>query len=82
MQDGGIELSVLQGQQDLEQRDQAAGALGVPQLRLERAQPQRALARALPDAPEHGHLHRVAEQRSGGVHLEQVDVLGREAGRD
>ena len=65
----------------LDDAGDAGGGLGVADVGLDRAEPQRAVVAVLAVGGEQGlGLDRVAERGAGAVGLDRVDVAGREAG--
>jgi hypothetical protein len=79
---GPRQQPVLQGQHHLDQSGGSGGLLGVTDVRLHRAQPQRtALRPVLPVGRQQGlGLDRVAQRRPGAVCLDRVDIGGTHPG--
>ena len=81
--DGGGDDAVVEGHHRLEHPGRAGGRLGVPDLRLDRAEraPLPVLAAGgVEDRAQPGELRRVAGDRSGAVRLDQLDGGGAVAG--
>ncbi|PSK62080.1 hypothetical protein B0E53_06015 [Micromonospora sp. MH33] len=79
---GGREQPVPQGQDHLDHPADARGGLGVTEVRLQRAQPERPVRRAVPAVrgQQRLGLDRVAQPGAGAVRLHGVDVGGAEPG--
>ncbi len=79
---GGRLDPVVQGEGGLDEARESRGALGVPDLRLDRAEHARPGlgARVGEHLAEHGEFGTVADDRTGAVRLDETDLGGRDSG--